>query len=220
MPPTQDDDARAGRVVEPGQLALNLQGEFAGRRDDQGERLGRAARSSLGVAEQGRTRSRARRRRSCPSRSGPRRAGRGPAPRARGRRPGRASARHSRARRGRGRARDESQEKPWLPASASRCGRAPRIEGFSVAQGGAAPAFGPARPSRPVESAGGRRRSRTRPTGAGPRPPARRFNRGASEGRPERSSRLSTPSSSSSWCRRRRPSSASSRTCSRRCRSW
>ena len=46
-------DPRAGRTVEPGELALDLQGELAGRRDDEGQRLAGAL-EALRVAEQGR----------------------------------------------------------------------------------------------------------------------------------------------------------------------
>ncbi|MHC2734678.1 hypothetical protein ACVMFA_000439 [Bradyrhizobium liaoningense] len=42
------DDAPAGMLVEPGQLALNLKRELAGRRHDQGERRGRRS-ELLGV---------------------------------------------------------------------------------------------------------------------------------------------------------------------------
>ena len=73
------DDAGAGRRIEPCELALHLQGELARRRDHQGQRRGRRA-EALGLAQQRGDEWRARRRRSCPSRSGRRRAGRGPAP--------------------------------------------------------------------------------------------------------------------------------------------
>ena len=45
------DDARAGVLIEPGQFALHLQGQFARRRDDQGQRLA-APLEAIGVAEQ------------------------------------------------------------------------------------------------------------------------------------------------------------------------
>ena len=53
MPPTQDDDARARHGRRASQLALHLQGEFAGGRDDQGQRLAGVSKRSA-VAEQGR----------------------------------------------------------------------------------------------------------------------------------------------------------------------
>ena len=45
------DDARAAILIKPGQFALHLHRQFAGRRDDQGDRLG-AAVETVGVAEQ------------------------------------------------------------------------------------------------------------------------------------------------------------------------
>ncbi len=45
------DDAGIGVLVEPGEFALNLQGQFARRRDDQGERLA-GSRKHLGFAQQ------------------------------------------------------------------------------------------------------------------------------------------------------------------------
>ena len=45
------DDPRIGILIEPGELAMHLQGEFAGRRDDQRQRRGGAL-EPLGVVEQ------------------------------------------------------------------------------------------------------------------------------------------------------------------------
>ncbi len=47
------DDAGAGLGIEPGEFALDLQGEFAGRRDDEGERIAGPV-ETFGIAEQGR----------------------------------------------------------------------------------------------------------------------------------------------------------------------
>ena len=80
------------------QFAADLQRQLAGRRDRPGRAAARARTVARVGLEQLRRRWRGRRRRSCPSRSGPRRSGRGRRPAVRGRRPGRASACHSRAR--------------------------------------------------------------------------------------------------------------------------
>ena len=98
-------DARAGMAIEPGQLALDLQRQFARRRDDERER--RAGRRQ----ERQRRRaasapSRRHRRRSCRSRSGPKPEDPGQMSPARRRRPEPASAPDSRAPPAPGRGRD------------------------------------------------------------------------------------------------------------------
>ena len=92
MPPTQVDDPRAGLGVEPVELAADLQRQLAGRRDDQRQRA-RARRRPCRWRRAIAPPSPGRRRRSCPTRSAPRRSGRGPRRRARAPRPGPGSAR-------------------------------------------------------------------------------------------------------------------------------
>ena len=70
-------DSRAGKMIEPCQLALDLQRQFARRRDDQGQRRRPPGRTSRRRPAASRP-SPGHRRRSCPSRSGRKPAGRGP----------------------------------------------------------------------------------------------------------------------------------------------
>ena len=79
------NDARIGILIEPGEFAMHLKRQFAGRRDDQRQRS-RGPLEPLGAIKQVALRSPDHRRPSCPNRSAPKPAGRGrrrrrPAPR-------------------------------------------------------------------------------------------------------------------------------------------
>ena len=147
-------DARAGLGVQPGQLAVDLQRELAGRRDDQRARRA-AAVEALAPRRAAGARARGRTRRSCPSRSGRRPGGRGRRPRRRAPRPGPGSARRNCARRARGAGRDGS----WKTArrahpgamheGAGRVGRCRSCSSGALA---------------PRRTTGGRRQSGRRPT--------------------------------------------------------